>query len=134
MTVDMKNEIFKLQWNVREKLVLEMRRCVSVFKDYVTGNYDSEHPNYNYDKGRHYGCKDNIYYYWVLPEVVDFIYQNNHYRAEWIFFNDKFKCWLVYDSVKKEYVAFEALDTDSQITLFRMLESFVDYNNWSYHY
>ena len=123
------SEIYKLREKVREELVLDMRRSVKWFKDYMTEYYRSD---YDYEKGKHYGCKNDIYYYYILPEVVQFIYQNSLYRAKWIFFNDKFKCWFVYDEDKKEYVTFEALDTDTQIEIYRMLENFLDHKNWSW--
>ena len=118
----------KLREKVREELVLDMRRSVKWFKDYMTEYYRSD---YDYEKGKHYGCKDDIYYYYILPEVVQFIYQNSLYRAKWIFFNDKFMCWFVYDEGKNEYVTFEALDTDTQIEIYRMLEEFLDFKDWS---
>ena len=121
-------EIYKLREKLREELVLDMRRRVKWFKDYMTEYYRSD---YDYEKGKHYGCKDDIYYYYILPEVVQFIYQNSLYRAKWIFFNDKFKCWFVYDENKNEYVTFEALDTDTQIEIYRMLEEFLDFKDWS---
>ena len=52
--------------------------------------------------------------------------------AKWIFFNDKFMCWFVYDEGKNEYVTFEALDTDTQIEIFRMLDDFLYDKNWSW--
>lgn len=124
------HEIYKLREKVREELVLDMRRCVEWVKDYMTDKYRRK--NYDYEKGKHYGCKDDIYYYYILPEVVQFIYQNSLYRAKWIFFNDKFKCWFVYDEDKNEYVTFEALDTDTQIEIFRMLDDFLYDKNWSW--
>ena len=50
-----------------------------------------------------------------LPGFVQFIYENSYLRSGLIFFDDKIKCWFVYDGDKKEYVTFAALDTDSQI-------------------
>lgn len=127
-------EIRDLREKVREELVLAMRERVEWFKEYLTGKYKRkyEFPPYGYYvKDKHYGCKDDFYYYCKLPEVVPFIYKNSLYHAEWIFFNDKFKCWFVYDKDKNEYVTFEALDTDSQIALFNMLFDFVARDAWS---
>ena len=124
------HEIYKLREKVREELVLDMRRCVEWVKYYMTDKYRRK--NYDYEKGKHYGCKDDIYYYYILPKVVQFIYQNRLYRAKWIFFNDKFMCWFVYDEGKNEYVTFEALDTDTQIEIFRMLDDFLYDKNWSW--
>lgn len=126
------HEIYDLQEKVREELVLGMRRRVWRFKDYMTDEYYRS--DYDYERGKHYGCKDDIYYYYILPEVVQFIYQNSLYRAKWIFFNDKFKCWFVYDEDKKEYVTFEALDTDTQIEIFSMLDVFLFDKDWSRRY
>ena len=125
-----KHEIYKLREKVREELVLDMRRSVKSIKFYMTDT-DYHREDYDYEKGKHYGCKNDIYYYYILPEVVQFIYQNSLYRAKWIFFNDKFKCWFVYDEDKNEYVTFEALDTDTQIEIFWMLEKFLDFKHWS---
>ena len=126
------HEIYDLQEKVREELVLGMRRRVWRFKDYMTDEYYRS--DYDYEKGKHYGCKNDIYYYYILPKVVQFIYQNRLYRAKWIFFNDKFKCWFVYDEGKNEYVTFEVLDTDTQIEIYRMLEKFLDHKDWSRRY
>ena len=126
------HEIYDLQEKVREELVLGMRRRVWRFKDYMTDEYYRS--DYDYERGKHYGCKDDIYYYYILPKVVQFIYQNSLYRAKWIFFNDKFKCWFVYDEDKKEYVSFEALDTDTQIEIFSMLDVFLFDKDWSRRY
>ena len=123
------HEIYKLREKVREELVLDMRRSVKWVKHYMTDKYYRS--DYDYEKGKHYGCKNDIYYYYILPEVVQFIYQNSLYRAKWIFFNDKFKCWFVYDEGKNEYVTFEVLDTDTQIEIYRMLEKFLDHKDWS---
>lgn len=128
---------------VREDIVLAMRRRVADFKSYLTdSNYESKHlaayffedyPDdyYYFTSGKDYGCKDDIYYYWIPLKVVEFIYQNNHYRSNRIAFNDKFKCWFVYDKDKNEHVTFEALDTDSQIVFLEMLDHFVDYKCWT---
>ena len=124
------DDIYNLREKVREELVLDMRRCVKWVKHYMTDEYRRK--DYDYEKGKHYGRKDDIYYYYILPEVVQFIYQNSLYRAKWIFFNDKFKCWFVYDEDKNEYVTFEALDTDTQIEIFRMLDDFLYDKNWSW--
>ena len=47
-----------------------------------------------------------------------------------IFYHDKFKCWFVYDKDEKEYTAFEALDTDSQIAFLAMLDNFLSDSSW----
>lgn len=122
------DDIYNLREKVREELVLDMRRCVEWVKHYMTDEYRRK--DYDYEKGKHYGRKDDIYYYYILPEVVQFIYQNSLYRAKWIFFNDRFKCWFVYDEDKNEYVTFEALDTDTQIEIYRMLEEFLNDKDW----
>lgn len=57
-----------------------------------------------------------------LPGFVQFIYENSYWRSDLIFFDDKIKCWFVYDGDKKEYVTFAALDTDSQIAFYTMLD------------
>ena len=147
--IDMENEITKIRNSkekVREDIVLAMRRRIANFKSYLTdSNYKSEHLSayffedypadyYYFTRGKDYGCKDDIYYYWIFPKVVEFIYQNNHYRSNRILFNDKFKCWFVFDKDKNEHVTFEALDTDSQIVFLEMLDHFVDYRRWAHHY
>ena len=55
-----------------------------------------------------------------LPGFVQFIYENSYLRSDLIFFDDKIKCWFVYDGDKK--VTFAALDTDSQIAFYTMLD------------
>lgn len=85
---------------------------------------------YKFVKDKHYGSKDN-YYYCFFPKVVQFIYQNSHWHSDCIFFDDKFKCWFVYDKDKNDYVTFEALDTDTQIAFLRMLDNFLNYENWT---
>ena len=132
-------KIRQLQENAREEVVLAMRRRVGVFKWYVTGNSKSEHlgclfiegyeGNYYFVKDKHYGCKDD-YYYCFFPVPVQLVYQNSHLSSNCIFFNDRFKCWFVYDEVKNEFVTFEALDTDTQIAFLEMLDNFVDDKYW----
>lgn len=39
-------------------------------------------------------------------------------------------CWFVADADKKKMVTFEALDTDTQIAVLKMLNRFLDYHNW----
>lgn len=117
-----KDKILLLQREVREQLLLAMRRAVDYFKDYVS----SEDGYNNYPKeesGRtNYGCEKDNYYYCFLPGFVQFIYENSYWHSDLIFFDDKIKCWFVYDGDKKEYVTFEALDTDSQIAFYKMLD------------
>jgi hypothetical protein len=38
---------------------------------------------------------------------------------------------MVYDNDKKKHVVFEALDTDAQIAILKMLDTFMDYSHWS---
>ena len=99
---------------------------------YITNDYHFEHPDYNYyKKGEDYGLKNDINYYYNLPKEIHFIYQNSLYHAKWIFFNDKHRYWAVGDEDKKETVAFDALDTDTQIELFKMLNDFLNYEYWN---
>jgi len=139
-------EIEHKKEEVREKIVLEMRRLVGAFKSYVTGTDRSEHPlyrfvedayykdEYHFTKDKHYGCKDDKYYYCFFPKDVHFIYKNSHWCSNIIFYNDEFKCWFVYDKDNKKYVTFEALDTDSQIAFWNMLDCFVDHEYWTSYY
>ena len=124
-------KIENLKEKVREEIVLAMRRRVEDFKYYVTCNKNYEHPEREFIKDKDYGCKDGKYYYWSLPNAVQFIYQNSHWCSNGIFFNDKIKCWFVRDKDKKGPVTFEALDTDSQIACLEMLDHFIDWKNWS---
>lgn len=126
-------DIYNQKEKVREELVLAMRRLAGFFKMYITDDYHFEHPDYNYyKKGEDYGLKNDTIYYYYLSKEVHFIYQNNHYCAKKIEFHDKFRCWAVYDKDKKEHVAFDALDTDSQIELLEMLDDFLDVRYWNY--
>jgi hypothetical protein len=111
-----------LRKEVKEKIVLAMWRAVDYFKDYVSS--EDEHDNYPKEvSGRtNYGCEKDNYYYCFLPGFVQFIYENSYLRSDLIFFDDKIKCWFVYDGDKKEYVTFAALDTDSQIAFYTMLD------------
>ena len=129
------HEICNLQEKVREELVLAMRRFSKSFKRYITEGYfyyDSIYA-YKYTKGKDYGLKNDIIYYYNLPEEVHFIYQNSLYHAKRIFFNDKRRYWAVEDKDKKETVTFDALDTDTQIELFKILDDFLDFVNWQKH-
>ena len=115
--------------NVREQIVLAMWRSVDWFKDYVTS--EDEHENYPKQvsiEGKYvrtnYGCEKDNYFYCFLPVFVQFIYENRYWRSDLIFYDDKIKCWFVYDGDKKEYVTFEALDTDSQIAFLEILDYF----------
>ena len=131
-------KIENLKEKIREEIVLAMRRSVDSFKEYV--KTEDEHENYPKQvsvEGEYiqtnYGCEKDNYYYCFIPGYVRFIYDNSQWRSNCIFFNDKFKCWFVYDIDRKEYVAFEALDTDSQIAFFRMLDNLLFSPTWSWY-
>ena len=136
-------EIGHLKEEVREKIVLAMRRRVVGFKSCVTDEKESEHrlyqfveckdyrDEYHFVKGEDYGCKDDNYYYCFFPKDIQFIYQNSHWCSNCIFFDDKFMCWFVYDKDKNDFVTFEALDTESQIAFLRMLGNFLNFENWT---
>ena len=137
-------EISHLKEEVREKIVLAMRRRVEGFKGQVTDDDEkSEHPlflfveckdyrvEYHFVKDKDYGCKDDNYYYCFFPKVIQFSYQNSHWCSNCIFFDDKFKCWFVYDKDKNDFVTFEALDTESQIAFLRMLGNFLNREYWT---
>ena len=120
-------KIKNLQRDVREQIVLAKWRTVDWFKDYVTA--EDEHEYYPKEvsiDGKYirinYGCEKDNYYYCFLPDFVQFVYKNSYWRSNLIFFDDNIKCWFVYDGDKKEYVTFEALDTDSQIEFYMMLD------------
>ena len=118
-----KREISKiklLQRETREQLVLTMWRAVDSFKDYVCSE-DDRYPK-EVSGRTNYGCEKDNYYYCFLPGFVQFIYENSYWRSDLIFCDDKIKCWFVYDGDKKEYVTFAALDTDSQIAFYTMLD------------
>ena len=127
------NEIMDKKRKIREDLVLAMFRRIESFKFYVT---DTEryykHPEREYIRDEHYGCKDDIKYYFLLPNTVQFIYQNNHGHSDLLFFNDKLQCWFVIDKEKKEKVTFTALDTDAQIAILDMIDHFLNWENWGY--
>lgn len=124
-----------LRKEVKEKIVLAMWRAVDYIKDYVT---EDEHDNYPKEvsiKGKvrtNYGCEKDNYYYCFLPGFVQFIYENSYWRSDLIFFDDKIKCWFVYDGDKKEYVTFEALDTDSQMAFLKMMDNLMFSRTWSF--
>ena len=133
--IDMKDrfEIERLKENVREQIVLAMRRRVSTFKDYVTTVVlEFRHPEYELIMNTDYGCKDDNRYYCYLPKTDQFIYLDNCGYSNLLIFNDKIKCWFAYDKDKKETVTFEALDTDAQIAFLNMLDLFLDRENWSF--
>jgi hypothetical protein len=119
------HNIAKLQEKNREEIFLSMRRCVGIFKEFVIDDHD-DYPKHVSIEGKYirtqYGCEKDIYYYCFLPGRVQFIHEDNHWRSNLIFFNDKIKCWFVYDEGRKEYVAFEVIDTDAQIAFFRKLD------------
>ena len=134
-------EAFKikiLQRDVREQIVLAMWRSVDWFKAYVIA--EDEHENYPKEvsiEGKYirinYGCEKDNYYYCFLPGFVQFVYQNSYWRSDLIFFDDNIKCWFVYDGDKKEYVTFEALDTDSQIAFYEMLDNLLFSKHWTWY-
>ena len=132
--IDMKDrfEIQRLKENVREQIVLAMRRRVFAFKDYVTADMSEfKHREYELIKDTDYGRKDDNMYYCYLPKTDQFIYLDNSGYSNLLIFNDKIKCWFAYDKDKKEKVTFEALDTDAQIAFLNMLDLFLDDKNWS---
>ena len=120
-------KIEKAKRDVREQILVAMWRSVDSFKQYVSA--EDEHDNYPKEVSiggkyvrTNYGCEKDNYYYCFLPGFVQFIYENSYWRSDLIFFDDKIKCWFVYDGDKKEYVTFEALDTDSQIAFLGQLD------------
>ena len=126
-------KIQELREKVREELVLMMRSYAPLFKEYMSlDTPPAEHnPRYVMIKGVNYGCKDNNYFYF-LPNNVQFIYRNSMRISNIIYYNDTIKCWFVYDKDKEESTAFEALDTDSQIDFFAMLDNFLSANDWQF--
>jgi len=131
-------QIAILQREIREKLVIAMWRSVDSFKNYVIA--EDEHDNYPKEvsiEGKYtranYGCEKDNYYYCFLPGFVQFVYQNSYWRSDLIFFDDNIKCWFVYDGDKKEYVTFEALDTDSQIAFYEMLDNLLFSEHWTWY-
>lgn len=120
-----KREISKielLQRETWEQLVLTMWRAVDSFKNYVCSEFEDDRYPKEVSGRTNYGCEKDNYYYCFLPGFVQFIYENSYWRSDLIFFDDKIKCWFVYDGDKKEYVTFAALDTDSQIAFYTMLD------------
>lgn len=123
-------KVLTAQRELQEAIVLTMHRYVSPFQEYVTAKDDdlvSKHLTIEGREGRtNYGCAKDNYYYCFLPNFVQFTYENSIWRSNMIFFNDKIKCWFVYDMDKKEKVAIQALDTDSQIAFLTMLHRVLD--------
>ena len=126
-------QVLRLKDKVRDEICLAMRRRVELFKERLTGDMYSNHPEFEYIKDQHYGCKDDKLYYCSLPERVQFIYKNSLWSSNKLIFNDDLKCWGVYDNDKKKGVVFEALNTDAQIAILKMLDTFMDYSHWSYY-
>ena len=125
-------EVLRLKDKVRDEICLAMRRRVELFKELLTSDKYSNHPEFEYIKDQHYGCKDDKLYYCLLPERVQFIYKNSLWSSNKLIFNDDLKCWGVYDNDKKKVVVFEALNTDAQIAILNMLVTFMDDSHWSY--
>lgn len=125
-------EVLGLKDKVRDEICLAMRRRVELFKELLTIDKYSNHPEFEYIKDQHYGCKDDKLYYCFLPERVQFIYKNSQWSSNRVIFNDDLKCWGVYDNDKKKVVVFEALNTDTQIAILKMLDTFMDDRYWSY--
>lgn len=126
-------EVLRLKDKVRDEICLAMRRRVELFKELLTSDKYSNHPEFEYIKDQHYGCKDDKLYYCLLPERVQFIYKNSLWSSNKLIFNDDLKCWGVYDNDKKKVVVFEALNTDAQIAILKMLVTFMDDSHWSYY-
>lgn len=125
-------EVLRLKDKVRDEICLAMRRRVELFKELLTSDKYSNHPEFEYIKDQHYGCKDDKLYYCLLPERVQFIYKNSLWSSNKLIFNDDLKCWGVYDNDKKKVVVFEALNTDAQIAILNMLVTFMDDSHWPY--
>ena len=126
-------EVLRLKDKVRDEICLAMRRRVELFKELLTSDQYSIHPEFESIKDQHYGCKDDKLYYCLLPERVQFIYKNSLWSSNKLIFNDDLKCWGVYDNDKKKVVVFEALNTDAQIAILKMLVTFMDDSHWSYY-
>lgn len=126
-------EVLKLKDKVRDEICLAMRRRVEWFKGLLTSDKYYNHSEFEYTKDKHYGCKDDKLYYCLLPERVQFIYKNSQWSSNRVIFDDELKYWMVYDNDKKKSVAFEALNTDTQIAILQMLNTFMDDSNWSYY-
>lgn len=126
-------EVLRLKDKVRDEICLAMRRRVELFKELLTSDKYSNHPEFEYIKDQHYGCKDDKLYYCLFPERVQFIHKNSLWSSNKLIFNDDLKCWGVYDNDKKKGVVFEALNTDAQIAILKMLVTFMDDSHWSYY-
>lgn len=126
-------QVLKLKDKVRDEICLAMRRRVEWFKGLLTSDKYYNHSEFEYTKDKHYGCKDDKLYYCLLPERVHFIYKNSQWSSNRVIFDDELKYWMVYDNDKKKGVVFEALNTDAQIAILKMLDTFMDDSHWSYY-
>ena len=124
-------QVLKLKEKVRDEICLAMRRRVERFKGLLTSDMHYNHPEFEYIKDQHYGCKDDKLYYCSLPERVQFIYKNSQWSSNRLIFNDDLKCWGVRDKDTKKVAVFEVLDTDAQIAILEMLDTFIDHSHWS---
>ena len=118
--------IHGLRDKVRNEIVLRMRGNVEWFKKYVTALDHDDYSPFTEIDGKvrtNYGVNNEKYFCYLPENDILFIHKNSMWRADMIFFHDEIKCWFVRNSEEKKSVAFDALDTDTQIAFLDLLES-----------
>ena len=123
-----KIEILKSQKeNLQEVIYKELDNLTEMFKEYVV----IEHQDYpkhimieNIWYRNNYGCKDNMYYYW-LPNDVFFVHRYSLWKSTAIYYDDNLNCWFVYNKEKENYTEFNSLDINSQIAILEQIYKFL---------
>ena len=97
--------------------------------DYVSVEHDNN-PKFTLVEGIctriNYGSKDKTYFWCYLPKDIQFIHLNNIWRTNMIFYSDRADWWFVYNRDNKQYVEFDEMDIDNQISMLEMLENILN--------
>lgn len=115
--------------NIQEDIYNEMTNLIPKFKEYIAVDHP-DNPKYVMIEDiwyrNNYGCEENRYYYYYLPVNIQFIHRFSLRRAFVIYYDDKDNWWYVYDKEHETYTEFNALDTDTQIKIFEILNNILN--------
>lgn len=113
-----------LRKNLQNEIKQKMADLTEGFKSYTIG----DHKNYKKHvmiEGvwyrNNYGRDQNENFYIYLPDFVRFIYQNNDWNCDVIYYNGNNKIWYVYDKNQKKHIPFNNMNIDTQIMMLEML-------------
>ena len=121
--------IKSLKENIQNEIYKELENLVPKLMDYVSVEHDNN-PKFTLVEGIctriNYGSKAKTYFWCYLPKDIQFIHLNTIWRTNMIFYSDRADWWFVYNRDNKQYVEFDEMDIDNQISMLEMLENILN--------